>query len=167
MGFFWQEYWSGLPCSLPGDIPNPGIEPASLMSPALTGGFFTTSTIWCTDISTYDDLWHLTVVLWLLMYDPWLFDLWLLTFDPWHLILDTWLSTFYHWPFDLWFWPPVKQTILVSEYKFMCQCTVRLNKPKTLEFGAEKCLLQGDTKLWTPQSVSAKHFKSPGVGQVS
>ena len=35
MGFFRQEYWSGLPCSPPGDLPNPGIEPASLMSPAL------------------------------------------------------------------------------------------------------------------------------------
>ena len=39
MGFFRQEYWSGLPCSPPGDLPNPGIEPASLMSPALAGGF--------------------------------------------------------------------------------------------------------------------------------
>ena len=26
MGFFWQEYWSGLSCSSPGDLPNPGIE---------------------------------------------------------------------------------------------------------------------------------------------
>ena len=33
-----------MPCSPPGDFPNPGIEPASLMSPALAGGFFTTST---------------------------------------------------------------------------------------------------------------------------
>ena len=39
MGFFRQEYWSGLPCSPPEDLPNPGIEPASLMSPALAGGF--------------------------------------------------------------------------------------------------------------------------------
>ena len=41
-----QEYWSGLPCPPPGDIPDPGIEPASLMSPALVGGFFTTSVTW-------------------------------------------------------------------------------------------------------------------------
>ena len=41
-----QEYWSGLPCPPPGDISNPGIEPASIMSPALAGGFFTTSTTW-------------------------------------------------------------------------------------------------------------------------
>ena len=27
MGFFRQEYWSGLPFPLPGDLPNPGIEP--------------------------------------------------------------------------------------------------------------------------------------------
>ena len=37
-----QEYWSELPCSSPGDLPNPGIEPMSLMSPVLAGGFFTT-----------------------------------------------------------------------------------------------------------------------------
>ena len=41
MGFPRQEYWSGLPCPPPGDLPNPGIEPASLASPALAGGFFT------------------------------------------------------------------------------------------------------------------------------
>ena len=34
MGFFRQKYWSGLPCPPPGDLPNTGIEPASLMSPA-------------------------------------------------------------------------------------------------------------------------------------
>ena len=46
MGFSRQEYWSGLPCPPPGDLPNPGIEPASLTSPALAGGFFTTSATW-------------------------------------------------------------------------------------------------------------------------
>jgi len=40
MGFSRQEYWSGLPCPPPGDLLYPGIEPAPLMSPALTGGFF-------------------------------------------------------------------------------------------------------------------------------
>ena len=35
-----QEYWSGLLCLPPGDLPNPGIEPTSLASPALAGGFF-------------------------------------------------------------------------------------------------------------------------------
>ena len=43
MGFSRQEYWSGLHCPPPGDLPNAGIEPASLISPALAGGFFTTS----------------------------------------------------------------------------------------------------------------------------
>ena len=38
-----QEYWSGLPCSFPGDLPDLEIEPRSLMSPALAGRFFTTS----------------------------------------------------------------------------------------------------------------------------
>ena len=46
MEFFRQEYWSGLPCPPPGDLPGPGIEPASLMPPALAGGFFTTSATW-------------------------------------------------------------------------------------------------------------------------
>ena len=35
MGFFWQENWSGLPFPSPGDLPDPGIEPTSSMSPAL------------------------------------------------------------------------------------------------------------------------------------
>ena len=43
MGFSRQEYWSGLPCPPPGDLPNPGIEPMSLKSPTLAEGFFTTS----------------------------------------------------------------------------------------------------------------------------
>ena len=42
--FYRQEYWSGLPFPSPGDLPNPGIEPGSLMSLALAGGFFTTNT---------------------------------------------------------------------------------------------------------------------------
>ena len=41
-----QEYWSGLSCPLPGHIPNPGIEPASLTFPALAGVFFTISATW-------------------------------------------------------------------------------------------------------------------------
>ena len=45
-GILQQEHWSGLPCPFPGDLPNPGIEPASLMFPALAGGFFTTITAW-------------------------------------------------------------------------------------------------------------------------
>ena len=45
-GFSRQEYWSGLPCSPSGYLPNAGIEPASLRSPALVSGLFTTHTIW-------------------------------------------------------------------------------------------------------------------------
>ena len=41
VGFSRQEYWGGLPCPPPGDLPNPGIEPASLKSSALAGRFFT------------------------------------------------------------------------------------------------------------------------------
>ena len=46
MGFSRQEYWSGLPCPTPGDLPDPGIEPESLTYPALAGRFFTTGTTW-------------------------------------------------------------------------------------------------------------------------
>ena len=45
MGFSRQEYWSGLPCPRPGDLPHPGIELASLYVSCTAGGFFTTSAI--------------------------------------------------------------------------------------------------------------------------
>ena len=44
MEFSRQECWSGLPWPYPGDLPHPGVEPASLMSPALAVGFLTTRT---------------------------------------------------------------------------------------------------------------------------
>ena len=40
-----QEYWSGLPCPAPGDLPDPGIKAMST-SPAVAGEFFTTGTTW-------------------------------------------------------------------------------------------------------------------------
>ena len=46
MGFSRQEYWSELPRPPPGDLPDSGIEPTSLTSPALAGRFFTISTTW-------------------------------------------------------------------------------------------------------------------------
>ena len=52
MGFSRQEYWTGLPCRPPGDLPDPGIKLISLRSPALSGGFFTTSAIWEAHIYT-------------------------------------------------------------------------------------------------------------------
>ena len=57
MGFSRQEYWSGLPCPSPGDLPE-GIEPASLMSPDLAGKFFTTSATW----EAPGELIHLVIV---------------------------------------------------------------------------------------------------------
>ena len=44
MGFSRQEYWSGLPCPPPGDLPHPGIELMSLKSHELAGRFFTSTT---------------------------------------------------------------------------------------------------------------------------
>ena len=46
MGFSRQEYWSGLPCPPPEDLPHLGTEPGALVSPALAGVFPTTSTTW-------------------------------------------------------------------------------------------------------------------------
>ena len=46
IGFFRQEYWSGLPYPSPGDLSNPGVEPASLVSPVLAGRFFNTRATW-------------------------------------------------------------------------------------------------------------------------
>ena len=46
MGFSRQENWNGLSCPPPGDLPDSGIKPMPLMSPALAGGFFTTGTAW-------------------------------------------------------------------------------------------------------------------------
>ena len=41
MSFYRQRYWSGVPFSIPGDLPDPGIEFTALVSPALAGRFFT------------------------------------------------------------------------------------------------------------------------------
>ena len=46
MGSSGQEYWSRLPCLSPGDLPDPGIEPVSLMFPAWASGFSTSSATW-------------------------------------------------------------------------------------------------------------------------
>ena len=45
-GFSRHEYWGGLPCPTPGDLPHPGIKPKCLKSPALAARFFTTSATW-------------------------------------------------------------------------------------------------------------------------
>ena len=46
MGFSRQEYWSGLLCPPSEDLPYPGTETVSPVSPALTSKFFTTSNTW-------------------------------------------------------------------------------------------------------------------------
>ena len=53
MGFSRQERWTGLPCPPPGDLPDPGIKPGPLVSPALTGRFFTTSAAWEAPLAVY------------------------------------------------------------------------------------------------------------------
>ena len=53
MGFSRQEYWSGLPCPSPGDLPDTGIKPASLVSPRSAGRFFTTSATLLDDLHIF------------------------------------------------------------------------------------------------------------------
>ena len=56
MGFSRQEYWSGLLCPPPGDLPNPRIKPPSLTSCTLASGFFTTSATWEAPVISYQSL---------------------------------------------------------------------------------------------------------------
>ena len=53
MGFSRQEYCNGLPCPPPEDLLNAGIEPEALTSPALAGGFFTSSTPWEAQVQSH------------------------------------------------------------------------------------------------------------------
>ena len=46
MGFARQEYWSGLPCPPPRDLPEPGIKNVATSPGLQVGGFFTTSATW-------------------------------------------------------------------------------------------------------------------------
>ena len=46
VGLSMREYWSGLPCPPPGDLPDSGVEPASLPPSALASGFFPAGTTW-------------------------------------------------------------------------------------------------------------------------
>ena len=52
MGFSRQEYWSGLPCSPPGELPNPGITPIFCVSNT-AGRFFTTEALEKSQIDGY------------------------------------------------------------------------------------------------------------------
>ena len=73
MGFSRQEYWSGLPCPLPGILPDLGIEPPSLMSPTLAGRVFTTSATGGAPLNFYfliNYFWLCCRACWILV--PWL-----------------------------------------------------------------------------------------------
>ena len=69
MGFYRQEYWSGLPCPPPGDLLAPGMEPSPLMSPGAwywqAGGFFTTSVTHGPKMFVIRDLLKLPEVSWM------------------------------------------------------------------------------------------------------
>ena len=62
MGFSRQEFWSELPFPPPGDLPDPGIAPASSASLALAGGFFTTNATWASFLTLLSYLTFKTVV---------------------------------------------------------------------------------------------------------
>ena len=53
MGFSRQKYWSRFPCPPPEDLPDPGIEPVSLTSPAWVGRFFTAGITWEAPLTVY------------------------------------------------------------------------------------------------------------------
>ena len=57
MGFSRQEYWTGLPFPSPRDLPDPGIEFRSPVSPALAGGFFTTEPLTNWSLPTKFKMW--------------------------------------------------------------------------------------------------------------
>ena len=108
MGFSRQEYWNGLPCPPPGDLPDPGIKPTSFMSLALAGGFFTTSATWDMDqhiwiqinIScdcSFPSSYHLTLLPFITSYlYYWLIDLAALSLscDMWDLQSFLWHEGF-------------------------------------------------------------------------
>ena len=60
LGFSRQEYWNVLPCLPLGDLPNPGIEPVSLMSQTLAGGFFISSATWEAQVLA----WKTAIIYW-------------------------------------------------------------------------------------------------------
>ena len=57
-GILQQEYWSGLPCLPPGNLPSPGVELPSFLSPALAGRFFTTSATYLWGEYLFRDVFH-------------------------------------------------------------------------------------------------------------
>ena len=73
--FFQQEYWSGLPFPILGNLPNPGIETVSFASLALVDGFFTTSTTW-EDIYIHRIVSPVDMYIWLLSFST-VFSKWL------------------------------------------------------------------------------------------
>ena len=112
MGFSRQEYWSGLPFPPPGDLPDPGTKPASLMSPALADslplnlqgspGFF--SPCWPDYHSIFSPVpiyfcHGLAVLIRKLLLVSYLLQFWLLTFQvsPTHLVSHIFLSNLPFW----------------------------------------------------------------------
>ena len=86
MGFSRQDYWHGLPCPPPGELPDSGFAPMSLKSPTLVGRLFITSVTFF--IYTYMAYWRQNLISWLISrYFTWhlsLFLLHILTIQYWH-----------------------------------------------------------------------------------
>ena len=92
-----QEYWSGLPCPCPGDLPNPRIEPASLLSPALAGGSSATCEVPFFSYGCFK-IFFLTSNFQQFYYDvPNFTFLW--TYLAWnsYFFLNPWLDIFHQW----------------------------------------------------------------------
>ena len=112
MGFSTQEFWSGLPCPPPGDLPDPGTESESPMFPALAGGFFTTSATWEAQIS--DSTWYLSFSCWLTLFSMIISHSIHVAANGiiWFLIFYGWVILYYIYALHL--------------YPFICQRTFRL-----------------------------------------
>ena len=92
MGFSRQEYWSGLPCPLPGDLLNPEIESVSLTSLALAGSFFTTSATWEAPLSYTLEIFLKFVIFLLILLSVLLYRCLLLYFSVTNIIISLFLD---------------------------------------------------------------------------
>ena len=100
MELFRREYWSGLPCPPPGDLPNPGTEPASPVSPVLADGFF---------ISVPPEKPHLSLLSLLIYLVLYLSSYLLLIWSVWHFLFSFLLFIEL---FSLFYFPPIYLLIL-------------------------------------------------------
>ena len=115
MGFPRQEYWSGLLFPSAGDLPDPGIEPMTLRSPALASRFFTTGTTW-------------VLSFFFLKSEEWLH------FSHLNISVPT-VTDSHRYSGCLWLWGWMEKHILVAEWKNTSQKLVKFESIFKLSVG--------------------------------